>query len=187
MEKKAEVEPQGKDKLHKPASQNSKPDTTPTGQKAGTGEVTWTASEYITHNKGVGWYALVILGAAAIAAMMHWLTRDVVSTVALVVIAGIFAVAAGLKPRVLTYRLDAAGLTIGKKFYDYGSFKSFAINQHGAIPSITFMPMQRFMPSISVYCAPDDQQKITDVLSKHLPLDPTRKEVVDSLMHRIRF
>lgn len=166
----------------------TQPQSKPTkvGPKGGD-EVTWTASEYIAHNKGFGWYVLLILAAGVLAALVYLLARDIISTVAVVVIAVIFAVAGGFKPRVLTYRLDGSGLTIGSKFYPYGNFKSFILTQEGAFPSITFMPLKRFMPSISVFFAQDDQDKIVNVLSNHLPLNPNSGELVDRIMRRIRF
>lgn len=150
-------------------------------------EVTWTASEYVAHHKGFGWYALLFLGAAVFAALIYWFGRDLVPTIAIVLVAVIFAVAAARKPRVLTYRLDESGLTIGQKFYPYGNFKSFAFVQDGAFNSITFMPLKRFMPSLSIYFAPDDEKKIVAALSKHLPMEQGKGELVDRLMNRVRF
>jgi hypothetical protein len=149
--------------------------------------VTWTASEYVAHHKGFGWYLLVVLAGVVLAALVYLISRDIISTVAIVLVALIFAAAAGRKPRVLTYRLDASGLTIGDKFYPYGNFKSFALVEQGVLTNITFMPLKRFMPSLTVYFAPEDQQKILDALSQHLPMEQSRGELVDRLMHHIRF
>lgn len=176
-------EDQKSDQAPKPYGDSRKPASGSEDSAA----TTWTASEYIAHNKGFGWYALLFLAAAVLAAAVYFVSRDVVSTATIGIIEVIFAVAAARKPRVLTYSLDGSGLTIGQKFYPYSNFKSFALIQQGAFPSITFMPLKRFMPSLSIYFAPDDQEKILDALSKHLPMEQSQGELVDRLMHRIRF
>lgn len=193
MDKNAQTDDGGR-WVYKPEDQNSgqtpeqsDEDKSPVPVTDNTAATTWTASEYIEHNKGFGWYALLFLAAVVLAAAAYLISRDIVSTAAIGVIAVIFAVAAARKPRVLTYRLDESGLTIGQKFYPYNNFKSFTLVQQGAFPSITFMPLKRFMPSLSIYFAPGDQQKILDALSKHLPMEQSQGELVDRLMHRLRF
>jgi hypothetical protein len=99
----------------------------------------------------------------------------------------LLGVVAGRKPRVMDYKLDNGGLTIGETFHPYGEFRSFAIMEDGAFLSITFLPLKRFMPPVSVYYSPEDQEKITDVLSHHLPMEMRQRDAVDRFSRRIRF
>lgn len=150
-------------------------------------EISWTASEFIAHQKSPVWYMLLLLVGAAIATLTYFLTKDVISTASIVIIAVIFAVYAGHKPRVLTYRLDRDGLTIGGKLYAYGQFHSFSVMEEGAIPSIVFMPLKRFMPLLTIYYDPKDEDTIVGMLAERLPLEQRKRDAIDSMLHKIRF
>jgi hypothetical protein len=149
--------------------------------------VTWTASEFVAHHKNVGWYFMLVLAMGAASALLYLITHDAVSVVAVVILAVVFGVSAGRKPRILNYQLDRSGLTIGQRFYGYGNFKSFSLVNEGAFTSIMFMPLKRFMPAVSIYFSPEDEEKIIEVLSAHLPLQQGSQDAIDRLMHRIRF
>jgi hypothetical protein len=149
--------------------------------------LSWTASEFIHHQKTAGWYVMLGLAGIILAAVVFLLTRDMISTGVIIFAALIFGFYAGHKPRTLNYKLDDSGLTIGEKFYSYASFKSFAVAEEGAFSSIVLMPLKRFMPSLSLYYEPKDETKITDILALRLPVETHKRDAVDSLMHRIRF
>jgi hypothetical protein len=150
-------------------------------------EVEWTASEFVAHDKTPGWYAMLILAALGIGGGIFIWTRDIFSTLMVFVVAGIFAVAASRKPRVLTYRLDDHGVSAGNRFRPYSDFKSFAYQEEGPFASILFIPMTRFGLPFSVYMAPEDEQRVFDVLSQHLPLERGQLDTIDRFMKRVRF
>ncbi len=149
--------------------------------------VTWTASEFISHDKSTGWYALLGVGTAALAAVVYLLTHDTVSTGVVVVVAIVFGILAARKPRELEYSVDDKGVKVGDKFYPFSGFRSFSIVQEDAVESIWFMPLKRFMPPLTIYFDPRDGQKIVDVLSQTLPMENRQLDAVDRLMHRLRF
>lgn len=150
-------------------------------------DVTWSASEFIEHPKNAGWYGLLALATLALATLDYILTRDVVSTVVIVVTAALFGSYAGRKPRTRQYRLSPRGLQIGEKTYDFQSFKAFSVTEEGAIANIVFIPLARFAPALTIYVASDIEQKILDYLNNFLPSEPHRSDMVDGLLRRIRF
>jgi hypothetical protein len=150
-------------------------------------EVMWTASEYIAHHKSLSWYGALGLGAFIFAGVVYLLTKDIISTGVIIIAAILFGVAAGRKPRTLDYILDMHGLSIGSKFYSYGEFKSFAVDHQGAFSSIMFLPLKRFLPPITVFYDPKDEERIAAVLSRHLPFENHEPGVVDRITNRIRF
>lgn len=149
--------------------------------------IEWTASEYVAHQKTTKWYAMLMLAALAGALLAYVLTKDVISAVSIVLLALVFAFAAARKPRVLTYRLDASGITIGEKVYSYGQFRSFAVADEGPFSSIALAPLKRFMPVLSIYYEPADEERIVQMLADRLPLEAHRRDAIDSLLHKIRF
>lgn len=149
--------------------------------------VEWTASEFINHDKGFSWYlALAGLGIVA-AAVLYFITRDVVSSVVICLFAIILGVAGARKPRTLTYRLDTKGLSAGNKFHAYGEFKSFALIEEGAFNSITLLPIKRVSLPLSLYVSPEDEPKILEVLGQYLPMQQGGMELTDNLMRRMHF
>lgn len=150
-------------------------------------EVTWTASEFIAHDKGARWYALFALGVAALMIVIHFITHDLISVLVIAALAVLFGFSAARKPRILTYQLTTGGIVIGQKFYPYSDFKSFSVLHEGPFSSITFMPMKRFMPPLSVYYEQKDEQAIFVVLANHLPFEEQGNDVIDHIARRLRF
>lgn len=150
-------------------------------------EITWTASEFVAHEKSAGWYGLLGLAAVAVAALVYLITRDYVSVSVVVVGAVVLGFYGATKPRQLEYRLDQQGLSIGAKRYTYNEFRSFAVVPEQAFSSIIFMPLKRFAVPIAIYYAPDDEERILGLLADRLPFEEAPRDAVGNLMRRIRF
>ena len=149
--------------------------------------VTWTASEFIAHQKSFGWYVMLMLVGLALASVVYLVTKDMITVGVIILCFLVFGIAAGRKPRVLPYRLDRSGLTIGQKLYPYGHFKAFAVIDEGTFSSIVFLPLKRFMPALSIYFAPEDEDRILDTLSLYLPLEQGKLDLFETIVRRIRF
>jgi hypothetical protein len=150
--------------------------------------VSWTASEYIEHHKSAGWYLLLFLAAIAVAVGVYFITSgDITSVVVVVLAAIILGTVAARKPREQHYSISDSGITIGPKNYGFEQFKSFSLIEEDAFSSITFMPMKRFMPAISIYYDPNDEARIVDVLSIYLPIEDRGHDAIDRFMKKIRF
>lgn len=149
--------------------------------------VSWTASEFIAHTKNTGWYIMLVIGTVILAAIIFLLTKDKITTVIIGIVGGIFGFMGSRQPRELSYTVSDQGVQIGSKQFQYGTFRSFSVVQEVGIESIWFMPMKRFMPIITIYFEPNDQQKIIDVLSNYLPMENRQMDTFDKLMHQLRF
>lgn len=150
-------------------------------------DVSWTASEFIAHEKSLSWYLAMAASVLIFTAIVYLITRDKITAGIIIFAAIVFGVYAKRQPRTLNYHLETSGLTIGEKFYDFGQFRSFVLAHEGALSSISFMPLRRFMPVLTVYYSPADEQKIVQLLSARLPMENLRKDVIDRFLHRIRF
>jgi hypothetical protein len=152
-----------------------------------TDAVTWTASEYVAHHKSTGWFMSLTLIAAVIAALVFLLTRDFISTAVVIVGALAFAVYGARPPRQMQYQVDHSGLKVGNKHFTYANFRSFSVVPEGAFSSILFMPLKRFSMPLSIYFAPQDEEKIVAVLSGQLPLETHKPDWIERLMQQVRF
>ncbi len=149
--------------------------------------ISWTASEFVAHEKSSGWYGLLGLATLVLAAFVYLISRDAVS-VAVVIVGAIFlGIYAASKPRQLEYKLDHQGLNIDTKHWSYSEFRSFSVVPEKAFSSIIFMPLKRFAVPITIYYAPEDEDKILNLLAERLPFEQPPRDAVDSLMRRIRF
>jgi hypothetical protein len=151
------------------------------------GEVTWSASEYIAHAKGSGWYVGLGLLIVLISAGVYFITRSIFSSIMVLVIGIAFGVVAARKPRTLQYTVDNIGVRIGDKGYPYSEIKSFSLVEDTAINSIQLVPFRRFMPPINIYFEAKDEDKILDIISNFVPHEEAGKDPIDHLMKRIKF
>lgn len=149
--------------------------------------VQWTASEYIAHHKGAGWFLLLALAVVGVAVGIYFWTKDIISVVAIVGMAALFGYYAGRKPAVQSYSISEQGVAIGEKVYPFSELKSFSIVREGAFSSIVFLPMKRFMPFIPMYYAPDQEEAIVEVLARYLPFEERKQDPIDRFMSKIRF
>jgi hypothetical protein len=150
--------------------------------------VRWTASEYVSHHKSSGWYIALAVVAITVAAAIFFITDgDLISTLVVIVVAIVFGMYAARKPRIQEYAITNEGVFIGPRAYPFADMKSFAVMDEGPFSSITFMPLRRFMPLISIYYDPADEDRIVDLLSRHLPVEHRRNDPVDRFMKKIRF
>ncbi len=149
--------------------------------------ISWTASEYVDHEKNRSWFLSIVGAAVLTAAITYLLTRDLISVVVILFAGILLAVSGARKPRTLSFELNDDGLQVGQKLYPYASFKSFTIIDEGAINSIQLLPARRFMPSLNVYYPPEQEDAIITSLGSILPHEERKRDAVDSLMRRIKF
>jgi hypothetical protein len=149
--------------------------------------VSWTASEYVAHNKGVSWFLLVGLAIVVVAVAIYALTRDVVSAVVIGIVGVTFGAFGARKPQVLEYIVDSKGIHIGHKTYPYVQFRSFSVLEDDGTHSIFLMPAQRFGLPINIYYELKDEGTIVEALGANLPLEERKAALIDRLMSKIRF
>ncbi len=151
------------------------------------GTISWTAAEFIAHDKTARWYGLLLLSAALSAGLVLLLTRDIISTSVVLVGAIILAIYAARQPKQQTYQANINGISVGQRYHSYEEFRSFAVTSEGGLTSIVFMPLKRFSPLTTVYCKPGDEDQIIDLFADILPFEEHTYDAFDRLMQRIRF
>jgi hypothetical protein len=149
--------------------------------------VSWTASEFIAHEKSAGWYLKLALIALALTIIIVGVTRDIISGAVIIFAAIFLAIYGARKPRQLEYTINRHGVTIDGKRHNYEEYKSFSIVAEGAFSSLVFMPLRRFAVVTTIYYDPADESNILTLLSAQLPHEEPRRDMVDNLMRHIRF
>ncbi len=172
---------------YKPGDNTAETADAPNAPAGSDGSVEWTASEFVAHDKGFGWYAALAVLAILVASLVYLITREVLSTIVIIIMAAILGVAGSHKPRVVEYRLDASGLTAGKKFYPYHDYKSFVVPDQGPFVSVMLIPLKRISLPVGAFLAPDSQQRALNLLSEHVPMQQRDPGFFDTLMRQLRF
>lgn len=149
--------------------------------------ITWEADEYIAHEKSRQWYIAVLAGSIVIAALVYVLNRDIITALlVLVALAGLAAFGAR-RPRRQQYAVAPEGIQVGKMFYSFADFRSFAVAEEKTGYSLVFVSLKRFVPAINVYVPEAYEQAVIDLVSSILPMEPHTPDVVERFMSRIRF
>ncbi len=162
-------------------------DAAPFDPHSNLGSVNWSASEFVDHEKDSSWFTGLAAAAAAVTTIIYLITRDLITVVVIALAAVLFGITAGRKPRTLQYQIDSSGVSIGDRFYPYSSLKTFSVLEEGAFNSIQLTPLKRFMPPISLYFPPEQEENIINLLGSYLPHEDRRHDPIDRLMRRVRF
>ncbi len=150
-------------------------------------DLNWTASEFMSHDKSLQWFAFLAVAAVAITIVAYLISKDKITAGIILFAAASFGVFATRKPRDQQYALSHSGLQLGSRFYSLHEFKSFSIVAEGTVTSMVLMPLKRFMPPLTLYVPPEMETQVADILAMNLPLEVHKADAVDSLLRRIHF
>ena len=148
--------------------------------------ITWTASEYIEHQRGAGWYAALAVITIVLAAGAYLLIHDYFAAAIIIILGLILAFYAGHQPRQMDYELSGRGIKVGEKSYAYSLFKSFSIAHDGALSTITFYPTKRLGLPISIFFEAKNEGRITKLIGDHLALEERESDGFDRLTRRLK-
>lgn len=151
------------------------------------GVVSWSASEFIEHEKNGSWFAMLVAGAIVLGILVFVLTRQWISLIAIAVLAVAIGFFGNLKPRQLTYAIAPDGITVGDKHFTYDTFKSFAVIDDGPMSSLQLLPQKRFMVPIIMYLDPNQVDDIVGTLGEYLPFEHRERDLTDRISSRFRF
>jgi hypothetical protein len=149
--------------------------------------ISWSASEYIAHEKNQGWFLLLIGGAVLVSGIFYLLYRDILTSLAVLTAASCAAFFAHRQPQPKNYELSSVGLQAGDLLHKFSEFKSFSVVEEGALDSIWLKRLARFKPPVVIYFAPEDENKIIEMLSNFLPHEQRQLDAIDRFSKRIRF
>jgi hypothetical protein len=149
--------------------------------------ITWTASEFIDHQRGAFWYVVLAGATAVLAGLIYMITKDYFP-IGVIVLLGIIIGSVGhWKPRQVQYRLTDKGIHIDDKFLPYSQFKFFSIVHESNLSTLVMTQTKRYLPPLSAFIDAEDEIEITDLIGEHLPLQPGSPDTVDRLSRRLRF
>ncbi len=147
----------------------------------------WTASEFIAHEKPSYWHFAVIGVAIVISAIIYIFTQELISSFAVIVLGAVFTIYGSAKPRTVQYRLTSEGVYTDEKLHLYNDFKSFSTIETTGLPYIQLISRKRFMMPLTLYTEPSSVDQITEIIGKHVPYDQKHQDPVDKLSAKLKF
>jgi hypothetical protein len=154
--------------------------------------VTWTASEFVHHDKPKSWYIKLVFGGIFLAIAVFLLSYPLgkvsalFSSVVTILAVVALAMTGSRKPRTMQYVVNDEGIRVGDKLYDYENFKTFSLID-GPVGSLVLMPIKKIAAPLTIYFALEDAENIVRTLGAYLPHEQRPTDMVDKLMNRIRF
>ena len=182
-----QYKPDGQTAAQQPELPSSGVSKQPVAKPAQNTTITWTASEYIDHTRGAGWYLSLVAGTVVLSAAVYLLTKDYFAGGVIVFMAVILGIFSTHKPKQIPYELSSSGLKAAERNYPYNLFKSFTVIRENALCSLNFIPIKRFMPTLSVYFDPAEEKKIVELLGGHLPYEEGGLDAIELLSRHLRF
>ena len=149
--------------------------------------ITWTGSEFLDKHKNATWYLSLAVIIAVICAVIYLIGRDIFPVIFIVIISILFAIVASRKPRQIQYSVSDSGLSIGRRTYSFADFKSFSLQQDGAIGYVNLMPLKRLALEVSLYYPPEEENRVIEAISSHIPHDQVEEPLVDRLFKTFHF
>jgi len=147
----------------------------------------WDPPTNAGHEKTAKWYILLAVGAIVLAVAIYAISRDVIATAVVGIVAVAVGVFASLKPRAVSYSVGPDGIAVGEKHFSYSAFKSFSVMQEAAEPYIQLMPQKRFMVPVTLYFSAADADKIANLIGEFLPYEHKEIDFIDRLSSRLHF
>jgi len=158
--------------------------TPPNGSE---GSITWTASEFIYHEKDVRWYLIAVAITAVIASILWLFLDNVISAVVIILVGVLLIYTAGKKPREAEYKIAGNSIFVNQKEYKFDQFSSFAKIKQGAFSGLVFSPLKRFALYLTVYYDPADEARIIELLDGRLPLEDFHRDWIEDLLWKIKY
>ncbi len=147
----------------------------------------WVAPEYVYKQKSSKWYIYLALISIVILIFLFLLTKEIVTSLLVIILASIFGYYAARKPKDIDFSIDNNSIDINHKNNSFESFKSYSYIEDEGIVSISFMPVRRFSPILPIYVKVKDAKLVIDLLSQKLPYNKPKDDIIDNFFRRINF
>ena len=150
------------------------------------GGVSWEASQFVDHQRDMGWFIGVIIAGVVLIALSIWLQAWTFTALVVVMVGAVIFLAIR-PPQVMHYQLTGSGIHINDSQYRYNDFRAFGVVQEDALYYISLIPVKRFMPAIEVYFPQEHGEQIVDMIGAHVPMQTIKPDFIDRVMRHLRF
>lgn len=151
---------------------------------AGKSEYIWKSPVGDRPSRGTWYYIALVALAAVLAGAFFWVGQPL--SVLVVASALLFFLThANESPRAHRYAVNADGIAIEKRQFEYATLKAFWIAEHAGGVTLYADRLGRLTLPLSIPLQPDDVAGIRGLLRQHLPESKQRGELMADVVARI--
>lgn len=147
-------------------------------------DLVWTSPDKISSKK-FSWYLIFIISTLLIGGIIYLITRDLITSIAIVFCGAILLIYSIRKPKNIEYKLTDASLYVSGKVFKIANFKSFSISNHGIEKAISLVPMKRFYPYLYINLNQEVSADVIQRLSQIIPIQKPSTDIFESFLRFI--
>ena len=137
--------------------------------------IVWESAQFEATKKDWRWYSIAAVVVILLLTYAVYARQWLFGVLIIALMAAIFIVDR-VKPKMLSCRIDAAGVTINERAFPYDQLKLFWFHHVENKLYLNLLSTARTIPTISLTIPKDYQAKIRAALSKFLPESDTKKD-----------
>jgi hypothetical protein len=155
--------------------------------------ISWSSIDESNHQRGNKWYLawvliIVVLTGGSLAANLLLGVWQIWTTVGLAIVIFISLIVVNKQPgRTISYELTDSAVTINGKPSPLTDFQSFSVTDHGKSQTISLIPVKRVSIPYDLVAPTKTADDIVDLLSAHLPMNPTGLNFTDKISSILKF
>jgi hypothetical protein len=149
--------------------------------------LSWSASEFVQHDKSNRWYFNLGVGAVTVAILTFVITRQILSAVVILLMAVMFGLYGRTKPKTLQYAVQTDGIIVGNDFLTYDTIKSFSVIAENGMPYVQILLQKRLSIPVNIYADPAQLDQVATILGQYIPYDQKKRDIADIISSRLRF
>jgi len=146
-------------------------------------EITWQAPAFKYYPKDVSWYWLSFIIAIILMAFAVW-QKNLLFAVFIFLAEIMIFTWAGRRPEMIKFRIDAQGISLAGKIYNYSDLEKFCLRPDGESKNFEELIIKRkthFNPYLKILVDAKISSQVREILSRKL----TEEEYEDSLLEGI--
>jgi len=153
--------------------------------------VSWQIS-HTPHQRGTVWYVIaivVLLALAIVAFLLHWFFQfwQLWSTAGLGILIIITLIVVNRPTAQPTgYTVSTKGIRIGNQELAWELFRAFCLSNNGNNWIMTLIPTKRLMAGEPIPIPPDKGEVIIDLVGSHLPMEQPSRNILNTIMERLK-
>jgi hypothetical protein len=148
--------------------------------------LSWTAPEFIKHEKSAGWFwALGIIGVALV--VVSLMMQNYLFILIVILAAFLIYIQAKKRPTNIRVTLTNKGIIINDKEYAYSDLRSFWIFEEPEIECLSLISKKLTQPQIQIPFGEQNPKKIREILIKFITEKEQEEPLIDAIARKIKF
>ncbi|OGY41779.1 MAG: hypothetical protein A2Y82_02805 [Candidatus Buchananbacteria bacterium RBG_13_36_9] len=141
----------------------------------------WAVPEYLTHERSMGWYLVMLISAIALVIYCIFTANFLFALVIILVVFIVF-LRSYYPPKDLNFQITEEGILLGNQLFTYDKIKNFYIIYKPPLVKKLFFTLKGFAPDLSIMLYDNNPLPIREKLLEYLQEDLEKEiETMDDI------